>query len=118
MKFTKIILAVLAICFFANLGTAQSEKMMMKAKEKTEKLNALIKAGNGEALSAEQMATITKLNAAKMKEVRQVKKGEGTAEEIDAAKKAVNKNYGKQINALLTKEQRMAKKAARAAAKG
>jgi len=114
MKITKTILA-LAVLFFFSIGAfAQSSKLLVKAQEKTEKLNKSLTAGDeNTALTTEQREKIDALYVGMMKEMRGVNKSETTDEEKKAKKKELRKATSKKISAILTKEQRMAKKAAR-----
>ncbi len=116
MKITKIILALAVLFFFSTGAFAQSEKLLAKAQEKTEKLNKSLTAGDeNAALTTEQREKIDALYVGMIKEMRGVNKSEATDEEKKAKKKEVRKATSKQVSAILTKEQRMAKKAARAA---
>jgi len=118
MKFTKVILAFAVLFFFSIGAFAQSAKLVSKAKERTEKLNAKITSANTDvALTPEQREKIDALYVDLIKGMRQVKKSEATEEEQAAKKKEVRKAINKQISAILTKEQKAAKKAAHAKTK-
>ena len=115
MKIFRILLAVAALFFFSNIGFAQSAKVVAKAQQKTEKLNAKIVSQDTElALTAEQREKIDALYAEFIMSTRKIKKSDATEEEMAEQKKAARKATNKQVNAVLTKEQKMAKKAARA----
>ncbi len=118
MKIFKILFAVAALFFVSNVGFAQSAKVLEKAKEKTEKLNALIVSENADlALTADQREKIDALYADMTMEMRKAKKSGGTEEEVKTAKKTARKTTNKAVMAVLTKEQKAARKAAKAAAK-
>ena len=114
MSLTKLLLACLFCAAFAFAGTAQSERVMNKAAEKTEQLNQkLISVDAKHALTDEQREKITALNAKKTQQMRKIKKSDASAEEQAEQKKTARKAINKEMNAVLTKEQRMAKKAAK-----
>ncbi|APY08226.1 hypothetical protein BWZ20_07885 [Winogradskyella sp. J14-2] len=90
-------------------ATAQSDKMKAKATEKVEELNAQIVAAGDKslALSDEQRNKIYELHIARLKELRKVKKADGSKED----RKAINKKYNQQIyKDILTKKQKKARK--------
>lgn len=115
MKNFKTLLALICLLAFANIGFAQSAKMQEKAAAKVEKINTQITSVNAElALTDEQRTQLTDLEIKRMKGVKEIKKGEGTEEEIKAKKKEFNKSISKEMNKeILTKDQRLARKEAR-----
>lgn len=120
MKNLKFILSIFSLFLFLGTGFGQSAKMVQKATDKVEKLNASITSVDASlALNEAQMEKITSLYAKLFKDIKAIKKTEATEEEMTAQKKALRKEINKEINKnILTKEQRQAKKAAKEQSKG
>ncbi len=117
MKNTKLLLTLLTLFLFTGIGFSQSAKVQQKAADKVEEMNTMIVSINPDAaLSVEQKEKIEALNVEKMMGVRKIKKSEATEEEKEVKRKALIKEISQKINKeILTKEQRQAKKEARAA---
>lgn len=116
MKKIKFILTIFSLFLFIGVNNAQSAKMVEKAKEKVEALDAQIQSADANAaLSAEQKEQITQLYAERTQRIRKVKKGDGTEEEKKTEMQAIRKEVNKKVNKeILTKPQRLAKKAGKA----
>lgn len=116
MKKIKFILTIFSLFLFIGTSFSQSAKMLEKAAEKVEALDAQIVSADADAaLSDEQKEQITQLYAERTKRIRKVKKGDGTEEEKKTEIKAIRKEINKKVNKeILTKAQRQAKKAGKA----
>ena len=120
MKIAKLLIAALALFVCTNLVTAQSAKLVAKAEQKVEKMNAHITSEDASlALTDEQRAQVQELEIEKIKQMRELRKTEGLSDEqTKEQKKAINKTYRKQLRKVLSEAQREAEKAGRKKAKG
>ncbi|SCX99928.1 hypothetical protein SAMN05192588_0657 [Nonlabens sp. Hel1_33_55] len=117
MKNTLLILAfMIGAGTFAN---AQNKKMQMKMQEKameqvTELNEALTSQGEEFALTAEQMDKIKEIEYNKFIGTRKINKNESLSDdESKEQKKALRKASRKEVNDILTKEQRKAWRASK-----
>jgi len=115
MKNLKFTLSIFSLFLFLGTGLGKSAKLVQKAADKVEKLNNLIVSENAElALNEDQTKQITDLYIKQIKGIRTIKKSGETEEVIKEKKKALNKEINKEIyKNILTKEQRLARKAAK-----
>ena len=104
----KLVLALTMVLGVYTIGSAQNDKIVEKAQEKAEEINAEIVAGDSTlALSADQMKRITEIHVKRITETRKLRKANADDDEI----KEANKKYFKEIvQDVLTKEQRLARK--------
>lgn len=107
----KVIMTCLLMLGFIISGFSQSEeKMMEKAKEKVEELNAEIIEGDASlALSEAQKEKIYNLHLTKMQEAKKLKNAKVDKEKIKASNKVYNQQIFKDV---LTKEQKKARRKA------
>ncbi len=108
----KLVFASILFLGFTLSGLAQSEKQTEKINKNIDKLEAKI---GDESLkfSDEQRTKIFDLLVLKNKEFKALKKELNDKEKYKEAKKPINKKYAKLINQVLTKEQKVARKANR-----
>lgn len=114
MKALKFILSISLLFFITSLATAQKGvSLEQRAADKVEEFNAQILAGDDtQALSAEQRSEMEAIFLQMFTEVREIRRGEGTEEEKNEGMKAARKSAFQQIHRdILTKEQRLAKRA-------
>ncbi len=112
MQFIKTALfLLLTIGCFGTSFAQKGSKIEEMAREKTEKLNKEILAGDAEAgLTAEQATTITSVFVQMVKDVRAAKKTGGEAAEIKEAQQTIRKNAHRKVHQeIMTKTQRKAK---------
>lgn len=101
MKNLKTLVVVLATMFTTTIYA--QEKLEQKAAEQTKEFNQKL---GEQKLSADQEKQVTAIYVEKLKEMKELVKKQATDEE----KKGVQKKYSKQVNDLLSKEQKAALK--------
>ena len=108
-------LIIIALLFVCNTGFSQSDKVMSKAIEKTDKVDSQLKSENPAlALSESQREQIIALQVERMNEVSAYRKSNSNKEEVKAKAKELNKAVNAKVNSeILTPEQLKAYKAAR-----
>jgi|GEM_PF-2526616 len=109
-------ISIVALVLGLTVATqAQSEKVIAKAAEKVETLNAKIVKGDATLeLSEEQKVQATDIYAKMLVDIRKAKKGTADEDAKQEQVKAIRKAAGKKISMeVLTKAQRQARKAAK-----
>ena len=113
MQFSKyLFLFLLTVGSLTTASAQKAAKFEKKAEDKTEQLNKQIMTGDKDlVLTDEQKGAITAEFTQMFADIRQAKKGNGTAQEIKAAQKDIRKaTMNKVVQELLTKEQRQARR--------
>jgi len=112
----KIFFTILFLIGFAVTGFSQSDKMKERALAKVEKINASIVEGNKDlALTGEQRTKIYELQIESLKVINKIRKEKYEKEKQQTLIKTEHKRVGKYIaQNILTKDQKKARKDARA----
>ena len=95
----KNLILLSGILLFTITGFAQSDKMLKKAKQKADDINAaIVSVDPGLALTEDQKAKIISIQLERFKELKVLKETQPDNEKRKELAKPVNKKYAKQIN--------------------